>query len=393
MKKIIFFFLLPLSVLSQAKPLSGIIVDSSGKAIPFANVVYGSKNTLSNENGEFELQIENLPTKINVTHLNYEPIEIDIREHRYLKIFLKESIKTLPEAKVGNYAIELIKKTIQKVAQDSVFNHFGRGFYQYVGKNQGGYTSLHEIFFDGNFNGRTGIIRWLPTASRYEIDEVNPGTKNAIYMALINTPPNIHIHLSVDGKLTKIDDIAQYYTFTIDYFLNEGTAEEVAVVFCTPRKKFQTAFTGYFYIKTSNLSVLRVTGKKIILATSNNPFFKVKESYVTMDIQFKEINSTVLLTAMDLIINLNLRTGLFANKNSSERLKLIMYDYTVASKNEYGNLQPFYKTKEYQIFSTTQESPEFWANNSIIKRTPIEVEAIKEFESKKKKSGNMFPNK
>ena len=40
-----------------------------------------------------------------------------------------------------------------------------------------------------------------------------------------------------------------------------------------------------------------------------------------------------------------------------------------------------------------QESPEFWENNAIIKRTPVEDGIIKIFEGRKKKGGTMFPKK
>ncbi|MFN3382576.1 MAG: hypothetical protein ACK41O_24180, partial [Runella zeae] len=75
----------------------------------------------------------------------------------------------------------------------------------------------------------------------------------------------------------------------------------------------------------------------------------------------------------------------------TEQINMVIYEYDQLKADESSKLQTT-AMQEDQLFATTQESAEFWQNNPIIKRTPLEDEVIKAFEKKKKKGGNMvFP--
>lgn len=371
------------------------VKDTLNKPIPFVNIFTPSgEGTLTNENGEFNLKVKMLPAQITVSHVSYQAFIFKVSDEKILNLTLKEGFKTLPEVIVGNYALELIKKTIEKVSSDSSFNHFGKGFYRKIAKEEDKYTVLHEIFFNANFNGKYGIRSWQPTASRYTEHDGHFEIKTLSRIILENTSPSPRIHFYIKGKgFIPVDELSNYYSFEIEHFLNENTPNEVAVILCTPKVQIKNTFTGRFYIKTNTNSVLRVVGDEtnVINASTNNFWFKLKKSELHIDKQFRENNETVVLAGMEATLYTTVTYGSSVNKEGAESVKLLIYDYDSPS-NISTFLQPIYKTKEDQLFSTTQESPEFWENNPIIKRTPLEDEVIKAFEKKKKKGGNMvFP--
>ena len=375
--------------------VNGIVLDNMGVGIPFVNIytLDGGRSTISNENGEFELRVEKISSKIEFSHINYLHKSMNIADlEANAKVMLEENIRILPELKVEDYALQLIRKAINKSNQDSIYNHFGRGFYRKISVKENSYTALQEIFFDGCFNTKYGIGKWNPTASRYIENKEKIEMKNSVYFALLNSIVDPSIHFKIDYTLLSISDYNLHYIFTVENIINPNTDQEVAVISCSPRKSFSTSFDGRFYIKTSNGSLLRVSGIKKMLVGGNNIFFQIKDSYLLIDVIYQEKNNSVVLSGMDISFHLNVSHASVVNKKIIEKMKLVMYEYESLNKNEQTSLIPFYKTKEEQIFSTTQASPEFWENNPIIKRTPLQDEVIKAFEKKgKKKGGNMFP--
>ena len=390
-----FFLFLSFSSFCQTYTLTGSVKDTSNMPIPLANVFTAQgAGILTNENGEFVLKVSSLPFKIFISHVSYQAVSIQGKDETPVKIILKEGIKTLSEVKVGSYALEIIKKAIEKANSDSIYNHFGKGFYRRIAKEENRYTVLHEIFFDGNFNSKYGIRNWKPTASRYTDHDGNFEVKGAYGYVFGDTSPSPRSYFYTREKgYLAIEELSSYYRFEIETVLHADTPNEIMVVSCKPRENFETSFTGRFYIKSTTYSVLRVVGvEKVIIPAVKNFWFKIKESSLDIDVQFREKDETVILSGIDAKLNLTVTYASSVNKQGIEKMQLVIYDYDKPKDNEAAQLQPMFKIKQDQIFTTTQGSPEFWENNPIIKRTPLEDEVIKSFEKKaKKKGGNMFP--
>ncbi len=391
-----FLFLFSLPALCQNYTISGVVKDSSQTPIPLVSIFTKTgEGTLINDLGEFSLKVSTIPTTLIVSHVSYQSAAINITDEQALSLILKESIKTLPEAKVGNYAFELIKKAMDKANQDSVYSHFSRGFYRRIQKEGNKYTLLHELFFNANINGRWGISEWQPTASRYTLHDGNVENKSIIFYTLNNGAPSprIQFRFEINNAIPSID-IPKYYHFEIENYIDADTPNEIAVVLCTPRQPLEMAFSGRFYISTASNTVLRVKGRRGLSKKSwpSSFLFKVKEYYLDMDVNYRVDNGVSVLSGMNLDFVTMVQYASSVNRKVVDHVSLIMYDNGEPENGEELKMSEQLPSEDV-IFGTTQASPEFWENNAIIKRTPVEDGIIKVFEGRKKKGGNMFPKK
>ena len=389
-------FLFSLPVFCQNYTVSGIIKDKNQVTIPMVGIFTKTgQGTCTNDLGEFTLKVSVLPARIRVSHLSYQAVEVEIVSEKPVTIVLEESIKTLPEATVGNYAFELLKKAMDKIADDSVYNHFARGFYRKIQKEGNKYTVLHEMLFNANINGKYGVSVWQPTASRYTLHDGNVENRGTMISSIRNSSASPRVQfLSESAEPIPSVDISKLYRFEVENFIDENTPNEIAVVACSPKKLLETGFSGRFYVKTASNTVLKVTGRRGLTKKywPSNFWFKVKESYLDMDINYREEDGASVLSGMNLDFVTMVQYAASVSKKVVDHVDLVMYEY---GEPKEGELQKLADTiaGETQIFSTTQESPDFWANNAIIKRTPIEDGVIKIFENRKKKGGTMFPSK
>jgi CarboxypepD_reg-like domain len=394
--KTVFLLLLSLSVFAQTYTVSGTVKDSTQKPVSMVSVfVKNGEGTVTNDEGAFVLRVSKLPVQIVVSHISYQTQTFIAKDEATLTINFKENITTLPEAKVGNYALELLKKAIDKTNGDSSFNHFGRGFYRKIQTEGDKYTVLQELFFNANINGKRGSTGWQPTASRYTFHDGNVENRGIIYYVLrsVTSSPRIRF-LTEKGGLMPINDLSKNYIFEIENLINPDTPNEIAVILCTPRQQSEHTFTGRFYIKTLTNGVQKITGR-LMQSKRNWPsgfWFKVKENYIDLAISYQEdANGVMLLSGMDMDFVVMVQYASSVNRKVMDHVNLVMYEYDKPKDGEQAKLLNGIGT-EAQIFESTQESPEFWTNNPIIKRTPLEDKVIHIFESRKKKGGTMFPS-
>ena len=122
MKKIIFFLLFPLYILSQSS-FSGTIKDSSGYPIMGANVIAVNNETsvldgfgISNDNGYFTINLRNdTEFNIKITFIGFKPIEfnINLEDDLVRNFVLEEQSETLD-------AVEIVYEMPVEIRGDTI---------------------------------------------------------------------------------------------------------------------------------------------------------------------------------------------------------------------------------------------------------------------------------
>ena len=93
LKFLTFTFVLFLSSSLAAQTIKGKVTDSSGEGLPYMNVVEKgntSNGTVSNENGEFSITVESLPTSLVVSSMGFETKTVNVADASYLTIVVNE---------------------------------------------------------------------------------------------------------------------------------------------------------------------------------------------------------------------------------------------------------------------------------------------------------------
>ena len=88
---IAFMFMLPLGLMAQT--IKGKVTDSSGEGLPYMNVVEKgntSNGVISDDNGEFSINVKSLPTTLVVSSMGFETKNVKVIQPSYLTIVVNE---------------------------------------------------------------------------------------------------------------------------------------------------------------------------------------------------------------------------------------------------------------------------------------------------------------
>ena len=106
MKKIILFLLIIPKITFSQLLLRAVICNSKHEPLPYTNIVLIKKQygTISNENGEFQVQSLESNDTLKITNVAYIPVLIPLRElHNNDTVYLVDNIKQLDEVIVKNW--------------------------------------------------------------------------------------------------------------------------------------------------------------------------------------------------------------------------------------------------------------------------------------------------
>lgn len=147
---IVLFILLGASVFSQTK-ISGVITDTTGEPVAFANVIFkdSQEGTISNENGRFYLESDKNYTTVLFSFVGFETKEVTLAQRTTYKmeVVLEEAAAALDEvviytgktSKKNNPAIDILRKIWENRRENGV-----KKFEQYQ------YNKYEKLEFDLN---------------------------------------------------------------------------------------------------------------------------------------------------------------------------------------------------------------------------------------------------
>jgi hypothetical protein len=326
--------------------------------------------TITNEEGEFRIVLENIPRKLLISHVTYKKRILEVRKSDFIKVNLPIAAIQLPEFQTGNPAVAILNAVIRKAVKDSANKHYYKAFYQKVSYFNGKYTKFQQLFTNVAWS-QLGVERWQPLNIRYgQLERQRHFPQNMIvvpflYSAVFKNHKNFPLNAI---------DISSNYNFSIKHYLNIGTPDELVVIKCKPSK--------------SNINIVKFEGE-VVVNSQKDLLTRIKGTYsqkpqkglriiTDVDINFKESKEGY--SVFDhLFISDRAHRRLQNYKNED---KIWFYFINESQEFEIKDSRPAFVLKDIKILNETAYNPEYWKQNIPIKQTKIEEEIIKYFERK-----------
>lgn len=367
-------YVAPLLSLAQQK-ITGTLTDkSTGSPIAFATVqTKGTKNTLTNENGEFEMVVATLPAEVTVTHLNFEGQTFKIEDtERRLKISLNPKVLLLKEVSVGNPAIAIMQDASDKAMKSYKTSTYGKAFLRQIAYDDGKPVYLNEIVMDAEWRPY-GMIAWHPTEARHlETTQGLSYTNFSYYTFALSGYLTNSVHQKpLAGRVDSL------YTFKLAGTYDQN-GEEIAKIICTPRpilKKGQR-FEGVYYVNTVTNDVLKIEGliKGVVFSGGGPASVKNLETVFVAQYRINKNGDNVLDYSLLNSTNRMKILG-FGVKNTDLYSTLYMDDQKNTEGSVLKELTP--QIDDTNLVKAITYNADFWSSNQGIKRTEKEENAIR----------------
>ena len=368
----LFCILLPYLATAQAFHIQGKLVDSDSQLpVDFATiyVAHENKGTISNEEGVFSLEVNQLPCTLLIYHLSYQRDTICVHDTNHVEISLIPSPIILEEVTV-NYIENLLARVHANMQDDST-QLYSTTFYRQTtrldSKRQP--TEIKEMFY-WTASDNKGMTSCVLDQGRYARTTGSSFTNFSQYTKTLRFNADL---LLVGQPAT------QHLSYTRGQSFDQGKVVEIKYG-CEQCKNI-----GSLYIDTQNNTLLRWrfdlfenTGFWALSSSDSNAKIDVQK-YV-FDINYRTINSITIVES--------LKVDLYFTKGEKRKMQQFhvssiawFYDYTTSPK-----LDITYQTvleDDFAAIKNKKYDAPFWENNPVITRTSGEKAAIKLFEKDK----------
>lgn len=369
----VFLFLLSITSLYAQQKLSGTVIDrGTGKPISYATVqAKNTKSSLTNENGEFELNVPALPVTLVISHLSYSAANFEITAtSNSIKIPLEAKILILKEVSVGNPAAAIMQDVSDKALLNYERSTYGKAFLRQIAYEGGQPTYMNEIFLDAEWKPY-GLIAWHPTQARHLKAVKGISYTNTSFFSFILSG---YLANSIHKKplLRKVDSL---YTFKLIGTYDQN-GEEIAKILCTPKKILQgKRFEGIYYVNTVRNEVLKIEGtiKGMYFQTRGPVSIKNKETTFIAQYKLNAKGNNVLDYSIFNTKN-KLKILGFGAQDTDLFSTLYMVEDEQISKKELKEVSG--AIDDSSLVKAMNYNEDFWLKNQGIKRTEKEQSAI-----------------
>ncbi len=364
---------------SQIK-ITGKTIDLN-TSLPVASVSLIMENKLlgiSNELGEFEIDVKTLPSKIIFRHVSYILKEVELNGNGDVR--LENSIITLPDLVTEFSAEKIINNVIKKSLQDTLQRDLFYAHFQNISKAKGEIGKFHEMYVNVSW-GQLGIDKWEPIQVRY-------GQKSNSFF----TGPNSRVMAFVRSSiLYKKDNMplnvnylnADIYKLKIDGYLNIGKENEIVIIDCKTKKIEKEEGVGYFngkiYINKKTDNLLKMQGE----IANKKDKRGITRSH-TIDVNFIE-NARGFSEFSHLELNETFDSRRLGDKTTS-RMSLSIINKVAGFQSE--KVLGFYSKDDLIALKTISYNKAFWENTAPKKLTKIEKDALIFLEKEMLMKGN-----
>ena len=372
LKLILLLFIMAVSANAQRLHIDARIIDAkTGERLPFASVyISGQNSTISNAEGEFVIDADSADV-VRISYVGYKTVHlraVDIGQ----EVLLSTEGEMLGEVVVLGTDL-VIQNTLQRMKEENKQYRKAKSNYFY---RQVGYTDRQcHSFLESFFTARSASLisemslvtgRYLSVASMRTISPAN-------FFTFVQVP----IFSNRKQIPSKEQLVPLHQGYARDYLtemnmLSDGE-RRVYVINFVPRDSDAWAIEGCLYVDAETFQVLKYEGRStkewVSHIRGNRGVLRpIDYSFVVNyqhDNGFAEVNNVHFRTSYTFNGHKFVTTGMMFN----------VADRYFTSR---GTLH--FNDNLLYLISRKGLDREFWQQNEIVKRTPVEEEAVEIFE-------------
>ncbi|MBC6990352.1 carboxypeptidase-like regulatory domain-containing protein [Hymenobacter sp. BT491] len=375
--------------------LHGTVIDKdTQQPLPFASI--GVKNTgngtASNENGEFVLNLKSLPQTLIVSELAHVRDTVRITSvDKPIQIALGTATIALPEVKVGSYAFQLVDRAYRQMQKNYDKKFYGKAFYRQVTRINDEPTELQEVVW--NVKSNNARIEGTDIAQgRYA---AKPSLMNFSNFSLYTKSYGLYDAQADSTKSLALlsPNLVKNYYLELVGILEQGEGGIAEIKFETRPELTKYHAEGTIWLDVDTYKVVRFKiATPNFTANASNPAYKFKNTKLEFDMAFQ--NSEEPASPLD-YIKTNLTFDILQPGKPVAKMNVSSFTFfyeTSETPADVSYAKVSTRDRDLEAIKSTKYDPEFWANNSVVKRTPLEDEVIESFEQKGA-FGTMVPPK
>jgi hypothetical protein len=394
-----------LQVVSQPYEIFGKVVNkTTSEAVPFANIAIKDiyKGTASNLLGEFSFKVDSLPLTLVISHLSFESTEIVVLKSEELTIELTPGQLLMSELVIqgsGNrqYAYSLLRNAYYRILGKGRSERYGKAFYRQISKNSDEYSELYEVFYDTKYSNN-GVEDWAIQEGRYALKLSGIDSfiynKNFTQMVRLLTV----VQPKTEDLIMPISELVEdQFDLTMEKILSVN-GRKLAVIRFKKRQGISfPALEGEVSVDVDTYDVYKLKGE---IADDNLNFISLsgkrgswKNYVVGVEIAFKRMGEEQLaLDYMQLQQNFDYYVdGIFANTVETKSFFTYYEYYEPPKRKRLGGRLKGFNQRDADALDAVGYNQQFWDDNIIVKRTPIEQEVINSFE-RERAFGSIYLN-
>ena len=395
---LILLLLAPLAMMAQQVVVSGVVVDQkTGNPLRQVSVSVGRISVVTNEDGDFTLKLNEIPSSVNISHLGYKTLRLTLKDGKTegLRIRLEPTTIQLREIVVRNYnPRELVDIAIDKIPENySKVPELLKGFYRETAMKRKHYIYVAEGVEDmyktpynrGTARDRVAIVKGRRLLSQKAGDtlgiKVAGGPVQAVMMDLVKNR---------DFLLNKEDLDNYHFTMGVPEYIND---RQQYVVQMEPFLITDYAlYHGKLYIDAERLAFTRIEldldmrdkDKATQTMLVKKPFgvrFKPRELSTVVDYRYEDGVTRISYLRNIFRFNCDWKRKLFSTSFTATCEMAVTDSQSddvqpIASRSSFDSRDSYYDKVEYFM------DPEYWRNYNIIEPSESLDKAIKRLVSR-----------